>query len=200
MAQIRKWIENQTRRIRSLAKPQASRATRPSKKDAGNRAHRYLSIALVAVISAATLSSFFLPKSSFSQLKEKLLRQPDDFELQLQLAQDFLESHQFEEAEKALLLAQGITIPSNTVLGQQTSQKLEELWQKKQDEDPVDIQKLIIAWGKIMNEKPGYRDGWLQLAALNYKIYQNDKAREYLNKALEIDPNYEPAKEFKESL
>ena len=131
MAQVKKWLENQTRRIRSLAQPKASRATRPSKKDAGNRAHRFMSIAAVAAIATATLGSFFLPKGSFQQLKEKLVRNPNDFELHLQLAEKFLENHQTKEAEQALLLAQGIVNPQQTILGQQTSQKLEELWQKK---------------------------------------------------------------------
>jgi len=197
------WFENKIQKIRNLSQHQAARA-----------AHKYAGLAGVVAILTASLVSFFLPKDEFQLLKQRLIRNPADFEANLQMAEKFLENNQFEEAEKALLLAQKVSSfqfraagiasgdarpvssSEKRVLGEQAETKLDKLWQKKQYSDPEDIKKLISAWEKIVEEKPNYRDGYLQLAILHYKLYENDKAKEYLNKALDLDPNYEPAKEL----
>ncbi len=204
MAQIKKeikskvkpWLENRIIRIRNLSQHQAARA-----------AYKYAGLAGVVAILTASLVSFFLPKDEFQLLKQRLIRNPADFETNLQMAEKFLENNQLEEAERVLLLAQNnlqFTIynlqSEKTVLGEQTNEKLKELWQKKQYSNPEDIKQLISAWEKIVAEKPNYRDGYLQLAVLHYKIYENTKAKEYLQKALELDPNYEPAKELQKIL
>lgn len=189
------WLENKTERIRSLSKHYASRAS------------RFGAPAGVALIIFILLTSF-LPRNTFQQAKNKLLRNPNDFQAHIALAEKFLENNQFEEAEKALLVAeqinqsanQPINQLTNNVLGEQASSKLEELWQRKLYSDPEDIKKLIAAWGKILEEKPNYRDGYLQLAYLHYKLYENEKAKEYLEEAIELDPNYELARELKKIL
>lgn len=60
---------------------------------------------------------------------------------------------------------------------------------KERDEEREKIQKEILFWQKTTEDLPGYRDGYLKLAILNWKIYQNDEAQKFLNKALEVDPN-----------
>lgn len=62
------------------------------------------------------------------------------------------------------------------------------------------IQKEIVFWQKTTEGFPGYRDGYLKLAVLNWKIYQTDEAQKFLQKALEIDPNNETIKRFKEMI
>ena len=110
------------------------------------------------------------------------------------MAETLLANNQFEEAEKVLLLAESQVKQTNgQILGKQTNLKLEELWQKKFYSDPNDIEKLIMAWEKIIEEKPGYRDGYLQLAYLYYQLYENEKT-----KAIELDPNYQPARALKQ--
>ena len=196
------WFENKIQKIRNLSQHQAARA-----------AYKYAGLAGVVAILTATLVSFFLPKDEFQLLKERLIRNPNNFEANLQMAENFLENNQLEEAERSLRLAQqhlrgggaprnfgGRHLGGKMILGEQAETKLDELWQKKQYSDPEDIRKLISAWEKIVEEKPNYRDGYLQLAILYYKLYENDKAKEYLNKALDLDPNYEPAKELKKIL
>lgn len=198
-AQSRKATENKINLrtlIRSFSVPRAARATGIAKK--------HLAVFLAVAFSVATLAGAILPKNQFQSLKEKLIRQPDDFEAHLQLAEKFLANNQLPEAERALALAQNLQLrtsnleQSSQVLGEQTESKLSELWQQKQYADPQDVRRLIAAWEKIMMEKPDYRDGWLQLAILHYKLYENDLAKENLQKALSIDPNYAPAKELEE--
>lgn len=200
---IKPWLENKIIRIRSLGERRAARA-----------AYKYAGLAGVVAILTATLVSFFLPKDEFQLLKQRLIRNPNDFETHLELAERFLENNQLEEAERALLIADSLQASVDRKLTEKNAQdvlgetsllkpenwllKTKQLWQKKQYSDPEDIRKLISAWEKIVEEKPNYRDGYLQLAVLHYKLYENDKAKEYLEKALELDPNYEPARELEE--
>lgn len=47
----------------------------------------------------------------------------------------------------------------------------------------------------ILRDKPHYRDVYLQLSILNYQLWQDEKAREYWNKAFYLDPNNEKVQE-----
>jgi len=51
------------------------------------------------------------------------------------------------------------------------------------------IEQEVSSWEKILETKPEYRDILLRLALLNWKIYNNDKAKEYWEKASYLDPN-----------
>lgn len=188
MAKIKqnKRINNLRALIRGFNIPRAARATRPARL-AARQARKHLAVFLAVAFSIATLASAVLPKNQIQALKERLFRNSNDFQAHLELAQKFLANNQFMEAEQALRLAQ--RIPQN-------NPKLEELWQQKQYSDPEDIQRLIATWEKIVEEKPDYRDGWLQLTVLYYKLYQNDKAKVALKKAFDIDPNYKPTQEL----
>ena len=126
--------------------------------------------------------SLFLPKNQFQQTKERLVKNPNEFEAHLILAKEFLENNQFEKAEKELLMVQG----------QKPNSKLKNLWIKKHYSDSKDIKKLIQAWESTRAEKPDYRDAYLHLAWLHHQTYEDQKAKEYLEKAIELDPNFEP--------
>lgn len=182
------WMANKIKLIRSKMKPLAARAKRGS------------GPAGVALIFLLVIGSFFYPRDEIQKIKVYLLKHPYDFNTQLVLAEKLLAKNQFKEAGQVLSLAQGNTSPENSqdnqVLGKSTSFLIKNLWQKKHEADPQDIKKLIVFWERIVQEKPNYRDGYLQLAALNYKIWQNEKAKEYLKQALIIDPNFEEAREM----
>ncbi len=60
---------------------------------------------------------------------------------------------------------------------------------KINEEAQEKVKKEIIFWQKTVEEFPGYRDGYLKLAILNWKIYQNDEAKNFLEKARTVDPN-----------
>jgi len=181
------WFLNKTQFIRRLTKPLAARAS------------RWGGPAGVALVIFLLIGSFLYPKNELQILKWRLLQNPNDFQTHLALAEKLLDNNQFQEAEQTLLVAQQIKIlgdKDTKILGEKTNSKINELWQREYYSNPKDIKRLISAWEKIVQEKPNYRDGYLQLAILNYKIYENEKAKEYLNKALEIDPNFEPALEL----
>ncbi len=47
---------------------------------------------------------------------------------------------------------------------------------------------------KIVNQYAGYRDAYVRLAALEYQIGDKDSAKASVQKALELDPNFEGTK------
>lgn len=57
-------------------------------------------------------------------------------------------------------------------------------------------QETIYQWEQILQERPDYRDGWVQLSASYYKSGNKQKAKEALKKAIEIDPNNESLLSF----
>ena len=52
-------------------------------------------------------------------------------------------------------------------------------------------QKTVFEWEQLLVEKPGFRDGWLQLSSLYAKMSNVEKAKQAFNRAKEIDPNFE---------
>jgi tetratricopeptide (TPR) repeat protein len=181
LGKVKLWLGNKTATARKVAEHPAART-----------AARFSAPAGVAFLAFLIISSFFLTKDKFQLAKEQLIKNPNDFEAHLILAEEYLKNNQVEEAEKELLLAQGNTDKSDL--------KWKALWQKKQTLKPEDLQDLIKKWEKIVTEKPDYRDGYLQLAFLHYKLFENKKAKEYLAKALAIDPNFEAARELEKLL
>jgi len=185
------WLVNKIEFIRRTAKPMAARSG------------RWGGPAGVALVILLLVGSFFYPQDEIQILKMRLLNNPYDFKSHLELAEKLLGNNQFEQAEQALLVAQQIKIlgdKDTKILGEKTNSKISELWQREYYSNPKDIKRLISAWEKIVQEKPNYRDGYLQLAILNYKIYENQKALESLKKALEIDPNFTEARKLEKLL
>ncbi len=128
--------------------------------------------------------SLSLPKNQLQLLKESLLRNPEQKEMKLKMIENLLKENQFQASEEILK-----SIP-------QENESLNQLWQKKNYADPEDVRELIKVWEEIIKDKPQYRDAYLQLAILNYKINEKGNALENLQKALEIDPNFELAKKL----
>ena len=186
---IKSWWQDKIKIIRKTAKPQAKRLQRLTKK--------FGSLGIVILISGFVLGSLFFSKNDFQILKEKLVKEPNNLGLHLQLAKILLDANQFEKAEKELKFLQNNPRFARLPDGQETrNSEIERLWQQKHYSDPKDIKKLISYWEEILEKYPNYRDGYLQLAYLYYKIYQDEKAKENLTKALELDPNFETAQEL----
>ncbi len=141
----------------------------------------------VIIIFLLIILSLFLPKTEPQFLKDNLLRNPENMEVKLKNIEALLEENQFQTSEEIL-----------KSISQDQNGKLNQLWQEKHYSDPEDIKELIKAWEEIIENKPQYRDAYLQLAILNYKINKKGKAQDNLNKALEIDPNFELTKKLEE--
>lgn len=73
--------------------------------------------------------------------------------------------------------------------------------EKKQTQDKFEkIEKKITFWETVIEEKDDYRDGYLMLALLNFKAGRKETAKDYWQKAYEIDPNNKEVNELKNIL
>jgi len=142
--------------------------------------------------------------SDFERAKLAAMLYPNDLSSHLLLAQEYLKRGNMEGVERELLLAQDLggktsatSSGSPTVLGVFLSPS--KILEKIKNE-PKRIREEISFWEKVISEKPDYRDAYLQLAILNYQIYKKERAKEYLEKALKIDPNFAPARQLENLL
>ena len=78
---------------------------------------------------------------------------------------------------------------------------LKNVGQKVQlDRQRQEIISQINYWKEITNKYKGYRDGYFQLAVLEYRLNDKEKAKEYLQNALEIDSNFQKGRELEKIL
>lgn len=66
--------------------------------------------------------------------------------------------------------------------------------QKEINFERTKIESEIKLWEALSAKYQGYKESYYELALLNYRIGQIDKAKFYVNKALYIDPNFSEAK------
>ena len=61
-------------------------------------------------------------------------------------------------------------------------------------------QETAYQWEQILIERPDYRDGWIELAALYYNLGEKQKAKEAVARAKDLDPNNENILAFEKFL
>ena len=59
-----------------------------------------------------------------------------------------------------------------------------------------ELEKEAKVWQEIANKYQGYKDAYFQLALIQYKLGNFDRAKYYLSKALFIDPNFKEARKL----
>lgn len=62
------------------------------------------------------------------------------------------------------------------------------------------IEREITKWESVVNETPTYRDGYLKLSTLYWKLHEDEKVRSAISRAEIIDPNYEEIEKLKNKL
>jgi len=72
--------------------------------------------------------------------------------------------------------------------------------QKEINFERAKIQSEIKLWEEISQKFQGYKEAYFQLAALEYKLGDFDKAKYYVDKALYLDPNFEKARNLQNIL
>lgn len=64
------------------------------------------------------------------------------------------------------------------------------------EKERIKIAKEIEYWEKTIEKYKDFRDAYFQLAVLNYRLGNFDKAKAFLQKTLELDPNFEKGREL----
>ena len=136
----------------------------------------------------------FPANENLDQTKKAVLNSPFQSKPHEDLARTYLEAGDLKSAEKELNLAKNLFSPDRSSL------EILEKDLKKAKESPSQIQHEISFWEKIIKEKPDYRDAYFQLAILSYQLGKIKKAQTYLQKTLDLDPNFEPARKLEKML
>src|SRR5206468_2062868 len=72
-----------------------------------------------------------------------------------------------------------------------------------QKEAAVEHQKLVselVFWQNVTAKHADYRDAYFMLAILEYRLGNKQKALDYIEKSLAIDPNFTQGREFEKIL
>ncbi|MBI1982220.1 MAG: hypothetical protein HYY87_02955 [Candidatus Levybacteria bacterium] len=74
--------------------------------------------------------------------------------------------------------------------------------QKKQniEKERIKIAKEIEYWEKTIEKYKDFRDAYFQLAVLNYRLKNAEKAKDYLKRVFELDPNFEEGRKLEKFL
>jgi len=126
----------------------------------------------------------------FEKVKKGLVKNPTDPSLHLKLAEIYKKANDFKKAEKEILTARQYTSEKKTL-----DKNLEEL--KKLEQKPQEIKTEIEKLEKAVSLYPNWRDAWFKLSVLYWQIFDENKARFSLEKVLELDPNFQAAKDLK---
>ncbi len=69
--------------------------------------------------------------------------------------------------------------------------------QKQLTAEKVKVVKELAYWQKEVGDKPNYRDGYFSLALIYYQLKDFENSSENLDRAMNIDPNFEKGKELR---
>lgn len=72
--------------------------------------------------------------------------------------------------------------------------------QQKIEKERKDVISKIQYWQGIIDKYKDYRDAYFQLAVLEYRLKNFDKAKFYLDKSLSLDPNFEKGRTMEKIL
>lgn len=149
-------------------------------------------VALLAVNSQAKTA--LLP--SYWQPARSALGQPRSLIPHLELASAYRNTGYAEAARRELLYAQDLATSEGevqpgpekvSVLGAFT-QPAEVL--RAWDREAQDLEANYTYWKAVVGDYPSYRDAYLILAAISYRLGHTSEASEYLAKASSLDPNH----------
>lgn len=153
---------------------------------------------IILLLSFLFLASFLIEKSktytSISEenipaIYEKLKERPNSDILHYKLGKALQKNGNFDEAIREFLISKE--------LGMQPSMVSDSLIQIQDSKiSYLKVTTELAKWKKIVEDKPDYRDGWYQIAVLEWRLSDTESAKNSLIKSLELDPNYKPAKEF----
>lgn len=74
------------------------------------------------------------------------------------------------------------------------------LEKEKLDKERQVLTDQIQFWQAVSDKFPDYRDSYFQIALLEYRLRDFDKSREFLNKSLELDPNFKEGRDLEKLL
>lgn len=140
--------------------------------------------------------NYLYPANSFEKAKINLFLRPYEARSYIDLSNLYLEFNDYQSAKRELKTA--VFFAKNEEEAQEATKKLLDI--ERNERTREEIEKEISKWERVSAEKTNYRDAFFRLAVLNYQIFKNEKAKEYLDRAMALDPNFEEGKRLRELL
>jgi len=146
----------------------------------------FLSVGTLGIVAF----NFLYPSDKFEMAKINLFLKPYDSKSYLALSDIYLGYNDYEKAKRELNNA--IFFSNDQFEKTEITKKILMIERAEKSRGEIEVE--ISKWEKISKEKSNYRDAFFRLAVLNYQIYKNTAAKEYLNQAMALDPNFEEGK------
>ncbi|MBI3981151.1 hypothetical protein HY345_04090 [Candidatus Microgenomates bacterium] len=131
----------------------------------------------------------FYPLSDFEKIKNRVIKNPQDFEAHLLLAEQFKNNRQYLEALAEIDLALKLT--QNPGLLTKRQEIIHEINRPKRLKEELDY------WNSIILKFPNYRDAYLTKALLEYRLKNFFASAKGLALVIRFDPNFEAAQKLK---
>lgn len=142
---------------------------------------------IVTLILLILFFSSYLSISPFKAKVEGVLQRQSNSTTHLSLAEFAAREYDWDLAKKeydqALILSN--SVEESQVAGVNTGFiEIEQIV-----EAPNLLEEEIEHWKMLLEIQPDYKDAFLELALISYRMYEHDLARDYWKSAWEIDPN-----------
>jgi len=62
----------------------------------------------------------------------------------------------------------------------------------------AELEEKVEFWKQVVEREPAYVEGWIRLATYSWRLRKDELAREYLNQAVELDPNNEVVEKLRQ--
>jgi tetratricopeptide (TPR) repeat protein len=137
---------------------------------------------------------YFWPRNKLAQKQLAVIRWPYSVNKNLDMANVLFETGNLDKAKLTIQKAQSLyQLYKPLDMGGSMNKQLQE--GQSLISQPANIQQQINHWETILSGKPNFRDVYLKLSLLYHQLWQDNKAREYWEKAFYLDPNNSKVKE-----
>lgn len=159
-------------------------------------------IGLWSLLSALMLANLYAKANFLPPYWDKLvtaIQNPLSINIHVNLAQSLWSAGLTTNAQNELVYASSLKAtltPNSQVLGASTIDPgvILNNWQHERG----NLERELNYWQNIVAEKPDYRDAYLELAALAYRLSRYQEAKNYLDQALTLNPNNALLSKFSE--
>lgn len=124
-------------------------------------------------------------QEAYSSYEKALRADPENASLHVRLAAVYESARNYNQAVDELSLASRLNPKLDLAADLNRTTALRD--------EPKRLRQEVAELASITQAEPSFRDGWLRLAYLQYQLRDDPAAKAALARALEIDPNFEPA-------
>lgn len=149
-----------------------------------------LSLIAIILLFLVLWLNYFWPRNLFVARSLAVVRWPNSVKKHVELAKTLFDLGDLSQAQEEIQLAKKYYKYWQVVdISGGLKKAIDEGDQYINQKAAIESQ--INNLETILQDKPHYRDVYLQLSIRYYQLWQNDKAKEYWNKAFYLDPNNE---------